>query len=89
MLLLLSVLFVGIILGYILRKKKIENKIDIFTTISIYALLFFIGISVGSNETIVNNLDKIGLNALILTIAAVLGSIFTSFFVYKFFFRNK
>lgn len=89
MLLLLSVMFFGILLGYLLRKRKIEKTVDILTTIAIYGLLFFIGISVGANETIINNFDKIGLNALILTIAAVVGTIFVSFFVYKWFFFKK
>ncbi|MBN2893914.1 MAG: LysO family transporter [Bacteroidales bacterium] len=89
MIFLLSILFIGIFLGYLFRKRKIEKTIDILTTISIYGLLFFIGISVGANETIVKNLDKIGFNALILTLAAVAGSIYISYFVYKFFFIKK
>ncbi len=82
-------MFAGILIGYLLRNRKIEPVIDFLTTIAIYGLLFFIGISVGANETIVKNLDKIGLNALILCLAAVVGSILVSFGVYKIFFEDK
>lgn len=57
--------------------------------ISIYGLLFFIGVNVGSNEVILKNLTKIGMNAFILTIAAVTGSILISIPVFKKFFENK
>ena len=90
MILLLSVLFIGLFIGFLLRKNKnIDKPIDIIIMISIYGLLFFIGISVGSNDLIINNLAKIGLNAFILTLAAVIGTIALSIPVYKKFFVNN
>ena len=57
--------------------------------VAIYLLLFFIGISVGGNEQIMKNLDKIGLNAFLLTLAAVMGSILVSYLFYVKFFKNN
>lgn len=56
--------------------------------VAIFLLLFFIGVDVGSDETIISNLPKIGLNALVLTFGAVVGTIFISVFVYKYFFKD-
>ncbi len=89
MILLLAILFIGFFIGFLLRKnKKIEKPLGIIIMISIYALLFFIGISVGSNKLIINNLTKIGINALALTLGAVIGTILLSIPVYKYFFQN-
>lgn len=90
MFLLLSILFIGLFFGFLLRKfEKMEKPLNSIIMISIYGLLFFIGINVGSNEVILKNLTKIGINAFILTIAAVAGSILVSIPVFKNFFNNK
>lgn len=90
MLLLLGILFLGLFIGYIFRKKnKIDKILDKLIMGAIFLLLFFIGVDVGSNKLIINNLHKIGLNAVILTIGAVIGTIFLSTIVYNFFFKKK
>jgi len=72
-----------------MRKRKVQKKVDFLITISIYSLLFLIGVSVGSNELIVNNLGKIGFNAFVLTIGAVAGTILFSFIIGKKFFSDN
>ena len=56
----------------------------------IWLLLFLLGIDVGSNQEIINGLHTIGLEAVILTLAAVLGSVTAAwalwYMVYK---RNR
>ncbi|MBE9466891.1 MAG: LysO family transporter [Bacteroidetes bacterium] len=90
MIIVLSVMVAGIILGALLNdKKKLISIIDKFTNWAIYALLFLLGISVGLNKTIINHLDSIGVKALIITIGAVLGSITTALIVYKIFFKKS
>ena len=83
------VLISGITIGYFLRKNKIEKFLNFSTNISIFLLHFFIGVSVGSNEIIIRNLGKIGFDAFILTIAAVIGTVLISFIVYKMYFQKK
>ncbi len=89
MLILLGILFLGLFLGFVLQKKKnIEKITDKLIMISIFLLLFFIGIDVGSNELIIKNLPIIGFNALILTLGAIAGTILLSTIVYKYFFKS-
>lgn len=79
----------GMVAGYFLRNiKSVSKPVGIVITWAIYLLLFFLGISVGTNETIISNIGKIGLQALLLTIGAVTGSILLSWATYSYFFRK-
>jgi uncharacterized membrane protein YbjE (DUF340 family) len=79
----------GMVAGYFLRNIKwISKPVGVIITWAIYLLLFLLGISVGTNETIISNIGKIGIQALLLTIGAVSGSIFVSWLTYKYFFRK-
>jgi len=90
MIVVLLFLTAGIISGYFLKDHTNFIKIsDKLLSWSIYLLLFLLGISVGSNQEIISNFDKIGFQAIILSIAGVIGSIVIAFFVYKFFFLPK
>jgi len=80
----------GILTGYLLRDQLwISRPVRILVTGLIYLLLFLLGITVGADEMIISNLDKIGIEALLLTIGAVTGSIIISWFTYIKFFRNN
>ena len=86
----LAIMVVGIIVGYIYNnKKKFIKFSEKLTNWTIYLLLFLLGVGIGANKKIINNLDTIGYNALILTIGAVLGSIICALIVYKLFFKSK
>lgn len=79
----------GMVAGYFLRNiKSVSKPVGIVITWAIYLLLFFLGISVGTNETIISNIGKIGFQALLLTIGAVTGSILLSWVTYNYFFRK-
>jgi len=56
---------------------------------SIYLLLFLLGISIGTNREIIRNFPSIGLKALILTVAGVLGSCLASLLIYRVYFGEK
>lgn len=64
---------IGISLGRLCRRIKVP-WIQSMITILIWALLFLLGIEAGSNESVVKSLPKIGLDAVIITAAAVFGS---------------
>ena len=86
----LVLMTLGIALGFFVGKfPKIIKGVDKMTTWSIYLLLFLLGIGVGLNEKIINNLHTIGLQALILTIGAVLGSLIFAYITYRLFFKSK
>jgi uncharacterized membrane protein YbjE (DUF340 family) len=79
----------GMLLGYLLRNQQwIKKPVGIIITWAIYLLLFILGISVGTNEIILGNLGKLGINALLLTIGAVAGSVIVSMYTYKLFFKR-
>lgn len=85
MIIVISLMVCGIVLGYIFREKnlKIVQKLINY---AIFLLLFLLGITVGANDNVMNNLDSIGLEALLITLAAVSGSILCAWAVYRFFF---
>ena len=56
---------------------------------TILLLLFLLGISVGANESIVNNLTTLGGQALLIASAGTLGSVLAAWGVYHFFFKER
>lgn len=85
----LIIMFSGIILGFIFRKKRsLITAADKLAGWSIYLLLFLLGLSVGNNEMVINNFAQIGLNSIIITLSGISGSIFLSFFAYNIFFKK-
>jgi uncharacterized membrane protein YbjE (DUF340 family) len=90
MIIVLLLMLAGIIAGFALnRYPKVIQLNDKLTSLAIYVLLFLLGISVGLNKTIIQNLDKIGLQAFIITIGAISGSVFALYFVYRFVFKTR
>lgn len=80
----------GILLGLALGKNPIILKInEKLLNVAIYILLLLLGISVGSNDKIIDNLYNIGLQALIITIGAIAGSVAFCWIIYKTFFHLK
>ena len=77
----------GILAGYWLRNKRLE-VVPKLIMVSIWILLFLLGIAVGTNDAILQNLDTIGLQALILNVGAVGGSVILAWLVYRFFFQK-
>lgn len=73
MFIVIAFMFAGGILGFLLRKKKF-NCISYVIMTLICLLLFIIGIEVGANPDIISGFSTIGLEAFIITIAAVIGS---------------
>lgn len=78
----------GILTGYLLRNSKLIKHNSNMMSGVIMILLFFMGVSVGSNEQVVNNIATIGLDALILTAGGTLGSLFAAKWIYKRFFKQ-
>lgn len=83
------IMIVGMGIGYLLRTRENTLKhIDSIITWSIYLLLFLLGIAVGTNETILANIDSILYQVILLTLGAVLGSVLLAFLVYKLYFKG-
>ena len=86
-------IFLGILSGYLLRKKALagdEAKMGgvarwqgRFVTWLIWLLLFLLGIEVGSNDRIISALPTLGVEALVLSLAATLGSCLLAWGLWK------
>jgi uncharacterized membrane protein YbjE (DUF340 family) len=80
----------GIILGLATGKySQVLYINERLLNFAIYILLLLLGIAVGSNEKIINNLYLIGFQALIITIGAIAGSVILCWLIYKTFFHVK
>lgn len=85
----LIIMFSGIVLGFIFRKKRtLITAADKLAGWSIYLLLFLLGLSIGNNELIITNFAQIGFNSIMLTLSGISGSVILSFLAYKFFFKK-
>ncbi len=82
-------MFGGICMGYLLRKIAFLQKLSTGISVTIYLLLFLLGISVGNNETIMNNLGTLGLESFLIAFAGTMGSVIAAWMVYHFFFKKK
>ena len=78
----------GIVAGYFLRRIPNITFIGKLITGFIFLLLFTLGLSLGGNGVIVSNRSTMGVQALVITLAAVVGSVLAAWIVYKRFFRN-
>ena len=84
----ISTMFFGIGIGYGLRNWAILQKTEKTISLTIFLLLFILGVSIGSNSLIVNNLGKFGWQAIILAVSGVLGSLLAARLVLQLFFKK-
>lgn len=73
MFIVIGVMALGIMTGFLCRKRPFKN-IGKFITVLIWVLLFLLGIEVGGDERIVKGLADLGAEALLISAAGVLGS---------------
>ncbi len=67
---------VGVPAGYLLRTRPaVVGAVDRLTTWSIYALLFLLGLSLGSDDALVAKAGDIGLRAVVISMASLAGSV--------------
>lgn len=89
MFIVIGIMLGGIAIGYLMRKIELLQKIGKPISYTILLLLFLLGISVGSNESIMNNLTTLGGQALLIAFAGTLGSVLAAWGVYHFFFKER
>lgn len=88
MLKIVAVMLGGVLTGYLLRNRKMKF-ISSLITVAIWILLFLLGIAVGLNDDILNNLDTIGMQALVLSLGGIAGSMLLAWLVWHFFFLKR
>ncbi len=90
MIVVLLCLAAGILVGALLRRRERFLKvIDQLTVWFIYIFLFLLGVSVGLNREIIAQFGRLGLKAVVIALACVIGSLVPAWFVYHFFFARE
>lgn len=89
MFIVIGIMFLGVGLGFLLKKAPRLKRISKTITYTIYLLLFLLGISVGADREIVGSLATLGLQALVLAAAGSLGSALAAWGVYRWFFKKR
>ena len=84
----IGLMLTGMLLGFLLRNRRL-SWIHRIITVLIWLLLFLLGIDVGGNREIINGLHTIGLEALVITLAAVLGSVTAAWALWYVLYKRK
>lgn len=84
----IGLMLTGMLLGFLLRKQKLSGIHKVITVL-IWLLLFLLGIDVGGNQEIINGLHTIGLEAIVITLAAVLGSVTAAWALWYVLYKRK
>lgn len=70
----LLILLSTILIGFLLRKIPMPSIPGNIVSVIVWLLLLFMGISLGSNSNIIDNLASYGTKAVVIGLLAVLGS---------------
>lgn len=88
-LLVIGLFIVGIGIGLLFRKQSGFLKItEPLISVTIFSLLFFLGISVGTDPRVIQNITSLGWQAVLLSSGAIMGSLFLARMVNSFFREN-
>ena len=76
MLMVLGLMLLGLVVGRLVHwPVRGRRLLERLVTASILGLLFLLGASVGANDVLFSHLHDLGLEALILSVSAILGSL--------------
>ena len=89
MFIVIGIMFLGTGLGYVFRQLGFLQRLNPVIMLTICALLFVLGLSIGANEMIMKNFTTLGLQAFVIAFAATFGSILAGWGVYHFFFKHE
>ena len=82
MLKVVAIMFSGIAVGYLLRKRRLR-VVPHAVTVLIWLLLFFLGVEVGENPQVINGIRALGLEALWLSLTGIAGTILFSWALWR------
>lgn len=82
-------MFLGVGVGYLIRKVKGVGLVSMTTMLTIIVLLFIMGGEIGGNRQVMRNMASLGGEALVIAVAATLGSVVAARYVYKYWFRRR
>lgn len=76
------IMLAGVVLGYVLKAGRFVCVRRIVTVL-IWVLLFLLGVEVGGNPRVINGIGQLGIEAVVIAVAGVLGSAGLAWIVYK------
>lgn len=79
----LTILFIGIAIGFLFRRQPLFRHADRAITLTVYLLLFIFGVTIGSNRTLIERFSEYGIQALLLALAGVAGSASLTYLVLR------
>ena len=88
MFIVISLMLLGICVGYFLQKYKEINMGKVITSL-IWILLFLLGVEVGGNQQIIKGFANLGLEAVLISFSAVLGSCLASWSLWRLLYKRK
>ncbi|MBQ4138222.1 MAG: LysO family transporter [Muribaculaceae bacterium] len=88
MLKIVAIMFCGMGTGYVLRRKRLAF-VPLTITVLIWLLLFFLGVDVGSNPSIIQAVSTLGAEALLLSFAGIAGSVALAWALWRWASRGK
>ncbi|MBR5169109.1 MAG: LysO family transporter [Muribaculaceae bacterium] len=83
-----AIIFSGMAVGFLLRKRRLRVVPHAVTGL-IWLLLFLLGVEVGSNPQVINGITSLGLEALWLSLAGMAGTILFSWALWRWVSRKK
>lgn len=78
----------GVTAGYLLRRLRALQHVHTTITLTICFMLFVLGLSVGENATIIRNLWLYGSQALLISVASIMGSAIAAWLLYRYWFKD-
>lgn len=89
MLIVIAVMIAGVFVGHLLKKnKRLFKFIGKLNMWIIFLLLFVMGLSIGNNPQIIDNLSGLGVSAILIGLVSTMGSVFAAYLVYKYIFEK-
>lgn len=86
----LAIIGGGFVLGLFFRKNPLIINVNAkLTTVFLYLLLFYLGVSLGQNHKIIGRLATLSYDVIIITFFSNTGTLIVSFLVNKIFLSNK
>lgn len=82
------IFFTGLALGFLCRKFSFLSKTEKTISLTVFVMLFVLGVSIGSNRQIIESFWSFGWQAAILAGAASIGSMLAAWLVFTFFFKK-
>lgn len=82
MLKIVAIMLCGIAVGVLLRRRKARFLPHVITVL-IWVLLFILGIEVGGNERVVRGLHTLGIEATVISLAGLAGSVLMAWLLWR------